>query len=395
MLALVRRRPAAWLAAACLGVFGSGCANLEVKKVPLDRRAANTDHQQGFRYYLNRPYIVVKKSITIVENRCLVRVIPQAGSVPASRADQTKDGIGPRSRASADATDPGEVCLAFLTGPRQGQTVRLADLRVGTPGTGSVRQVSPAELQKIAMALDAEPAPAGPALGAPGAEQVALGDGQVINDVSGMSMTSGAGATLSGTGTDGGGGATGSSDASSGGGELQQPTLATVQHTPPLTGDIGILYLPDLDEQYVIKSCSFVSKTAFGLAFRNGSELTEVQGDHDSTALPLAILQQIQKAIGTAQGVEQQRIQQQSKSLKGTQGAGGVAGGRVGPEGVDQIVWQLIERTSIKPGVYRLNKPWEMEGTESAQPQGCGLLAKLGLPTVVELDFKAAGTIGK
>ena len=32
----------------------------------------------------------------------------------------------------------------------------------------------------------------------------------------------------------------------------------------------------------------------------------------------------------------------------------------------------------VKPGVYRVSKPWEMNGQ---QPVGCGLLAKMGLAT--------------
>jgi len=61
-----------------------------------------------------------------------------------------------------------------------------------------------------------------------------------------------------------------------------------------------------------------------------------------------------------------------------------------------RIVWQLVERTSIKPGVYRLNKPWENEEATGLQPTGSGLLAKLGLPLVVELvDINPVGTIGK
>src|SRR5947208_14271631 len=64
---------AAFLALTLLGALG-GCANLDVKKVPLAQRAAGCDHEQGFRYYLNRPYIVVKNPILICEMRSLVRV---------------------------------------------------------------------------------------------------------------------------------------------------------------------------------------------------------------------------------------------------------------------------------------------------------------------------------
>jgi hypothetical protein len=380
MLALPRR-PTTCLALVCLTACGAGCANLEVKKVPLAERAANADREQGFRYYLNRPYVVVKKPITVVESICLVRA---AASVASGKEP------GPRSAASA--LQPDQVVLTFLSGPHQGQSVRLADLQVESPGTGVFRPVSLTELQAIHKTLGGESVQAGSKPTGPGEQLAALDDGALVSDVSGVNMTtSSMGAAFAGGGA-GQGDSTGSSDSSASGASLQQPTLAGVQHTPPLTGDMAILYLPDLDEQYVIKSCNLVAKSAFGLAFRNGSELVEVQGDHDSTAFPLALLQQVQKAIAAAQGVEEQRAAQQLKSLKATQGAA-MMEVRAAPG--DQLVWQLIERTSIKPGVYRLNKPWEIEEGHAPQPTGCGLLAKLGLPTVTEIDFKPAATIGK
>jgi hypothetical protein len=57
---------AAALGSVAAGCFG--CSNLVVKKVPVDDRIAGTDCQQGFRYYLNRPYLVVKKPILVCEN---------------------------------------------------------------------------------------------------------------------------------------------------------------------------------------------------------------------------------------------------------------------------------------------------------------------------------------
>jgi hypothetical protein len=55
---------------------GAGCANLNVKKVPVGERASGTDKEKGFRYYLNRPYLVVKVPILIAEWSQLVRVVP-------------------------------------------------------------------------------------------------------------------------------------------------------------------------------------------------------------------------------------------------------------------------------------------------------------------------------
>jgi hypothetical protein len=46
----------------------------------------------------------------------------------------------------------------------------------------------------------------------------------------------------------------------------------------------------------------------------------------------------------------------------------------------------LIESLYLKPGIYRLNKPWENDGVAPAS--GCGLLAKMGLPTVVACELR-------
>ncbi len=346
---------------ACVGLvtmcaIAGGCANLVVHKVPLSERAANCDREEGFRYYLNRPYVVVKKPIVIAENRSLVRADLLAGTEAAQK---------PGSKPNLGAAAPDQVMLTFLSGPREGRKVRLADLRVETPGAGEVRAMSSAEIQKISGVLTTE------------------------NDASEDDQTIGARDTVSGGNAPVGG--NNGSSSTGGSAELQEPTLVTVQHTPPLTGDISILYLPDLDEQYVIKSHNCLAKSAFGLAIRYGSELVEVQGEHDSTAVPIAILTQVQNAIAAAVGASKQASQQQQAGGGGPAGAGKETQANLDIQG--QLVWYLIERTSIKPGVYRLNKPWECEHDVQCQSVGCGLLAKLGLPTVVDVDFKPAATI--
>jgi hypothetical protein len=160
------------------------------------------------------------------------------------------------------------------------------------------------------------------------------------------------------------------------------------------------VYLPDLDEQYVVKSKNLVAKSAFSLAFKNGTELVEVQGEHDSTTLTVSILQQIQNALGAAQGNAQQQGQQQSKSTSTTQGGGG--GRRVNYDGEPgkcpvnycrDEVYQLKERVMIQPGVYRLNKPWEIAQGPGALPVGCGLLARLGLPLTTSVDITWVGWV--
>jgi hypothetical protein len=71
----------------CLATLGAGalvgCANISAKKVPVEERMAGADKEQGFRYYVPRPYVVVAKAIpfaTTTEEAILIDVIPKSGN---------------------------------------------------------------------------------------------------------------------------------------------------------------------------------------------------------------------------------------------------------------------------------------------------------------------------
>jgi len=273
-------------------VAAAGCSNLVVKKVPLEDRALGVDDQQGFRYYMNRPYLLVKKNILIFERRSLVPMAPEM----------------------------------------------LEHLKKNSAGS------------------DEEPI-AG-------------------TDVEQRSVASNAN-------TD----------------SLDQPKLGTLPTDRELKGDFEIVYLPDLDEQYVIKSKNHLAKTAIGLSFQDGSQLNQVQGEHDSTTLAVSLLEQVDKAIGAAQGVAQKQIERQTKideaRTKAAQGPdvaqSFAAVDSVASEG--HPIYQKIERVYIKAGLYRLNKPWEIEGPAVEPTAGVGFLAKLGLPTTTDVDYEPAAVV--
>src|SRR5262249_55747980 len=111
------------------------------------------------------------------------------------------------------------------------------------------------------------------------------------------------------------------------------------------------------------------------LNFANGAELTHVGGDHDATTVAFELLNTIQSAIQAGQTVGTAAITRQGKILAAKAGTKFSLG--------EKRVWTLVETSWIKPGLYRLNKPWEMEG--QPQPTGCGLLAQLGLPVVTDV----------
>jgi hypothetical protein len=162
-----------------------------------------------------------------------------------------------------------------------------------------------------------------------------------------------------------------------------------------------IVHLPDLDEQYVIKSKNKLAKSAFGLAFQDGAALAEVQGEHDATTLAVSILKEIQDAIGAAQEVAQAAVTRENNILKEQQKtaqgkdeklfrAQAERAAKVGRHSI----YQMVESISIKPGVYRLNKPWEIEG-EGVLPTGQGLLAQMGLPMVRGVRFEPLASVEK
>lgn len=286
----------------------TGCAsNLVVSKVALADREAGRDHQDGFRYYLPRPYIAVQDKVLVSERRSLVILNPTTEAV------------------------------CFLDGDRKGQQVKLADLRVTDAG-GAARPMTPDEIARLRGILK-EPG---------GVQPVAFAQ-------------------------DGTGGLQPNVDS------LAVPAKENITAGTAVTldGKIQVLFLPDLDEQYAIKSRNILAKSAFRLNFKDGYDLTHAGGNHDSTTVALEVLNTVQTAIQAAQTVGSAGIKARAKAL----GGGGGDGAKLVLD--QKLVWTLVETTSIRPGLYRLNKPWEDDG--GPQPTGCGLLAQLGLPLVCDV----------
>jgi hypothetical protein len=370
-------------------VAGPGCSNLVVNKVPVDKRAKGCDlHQKGFRYYLNRPYLVVKDPVLIAERRTYVEVKGYHGGLA-------------------------QVAVKFLDGPRKGETVPLAELKVNAGG-GEFRPVSAAELTKVHGVLSAQVAevPAASVLGGPRRDPAVLqasaeADGVRLSTFNGESTTLEAApaaqvpAGAAGIAPTVDGAASSVDNSSSSTQSLKDQTLPTNLPTDDsLSGPMKIVYLPDLDEQYSVRSKNWLAKSSFALVFRNGTELAEVDAEHDATTVTIALLDLVQKAVGVAQGVEQTRIQQAAAAKKqsGTQGGAGAGANlpeltELGVPTDKPMVYQMVERIYIQKGVYRLNKPWEVNGPGADKPTGFGLLAKLGLPTRSDVYFTAVGTL--
>jgi hypothetical protein len=323
---------------------GAGCANLDVTKVSCGKRRTDDDHARGFRYYLSRPYVVVKAPILVCETSTLYLVADRPG-LPILGVPKEKEKVMRINPASGNFEAVSDAELAALH--------RLA------ARPGAVQQVG-WHKQQLPPTPPVVPAPSGivaAAVGTPEAGDVAL--------VADVQADTGTTTKLTGN--------TGSPGASPGA-PFAPDNPPTPLKTAQLDGNIQIIFLPDLDEQYAIHNRNFLSKSTYSLYFNDGWQLTDVTGDFDSTAVPLEILNFIDTAIDAAKSVAIAGVDRQARALSGADVVSG--GARVAG---DRAFYRVITSTYLKPGVYRVNKPWEMHGAHP--PVGCGLLAKMGLAT--------------
>lgn len=344
------RRNFVGLTAASLLV--AGCANLHVTKVTAEKRCTEEDrHVKGFRYYLSRPYVVVKAPVLVCETSVLYVV-------------KDKDAKG----------EP-------VPAPKPKEEVSRIN-----PASGVFESVSDAELAVLRRLMEKDP----------GVKQVVFKDKKPPVEVSQTIIDQGGGVkrladladqpgdvVVTGAVVQGADSAATLGDAAAAAASADRlgiPTVTADTAVPErntadhLRGDVQIVFLPDLDEQYAVHNCNVLSKSAYTLHFKDGWELTDVNGEFDSTAVPLEILNFIDKAITAAKTVALAGVQRQAKLL------GADVADRSPPlKETGYTIYQVITTTYLKPGVYRINKPWEM--ANGGEAGGCGLLAKLGLAT--------------
>src|SRR5438067_10613786 len=107
------------LVATAAALLLAGCANLVVRKVPLDKRLSHADHHvDGFRYYLSRPYVLVLEPIPLTQTQVLVAL--------------ESDGK-----------------FTFLDGPRAGETSTLDEQKKENHTSTAVTPLSPAEAARL------------------------------------------------------------------------------------------------------------------------------------------------------------------------------------------------------------------------------------------------------
>jgi hypothetical protein len=150
--------------------------------------------------------------------------------------------------------------------------------------------------------------------------------------------------------------------------------------TVDLKGNIDVVFLPDFDEQYAVNNCNVLAKSSYGLRFRDGWQLVGVDGKFDSTTVAIALLQTIDSAIQTAQSLATTALDTRAKLEAAQKKVNNIVNRDARGRPMPYVVLEVKRERVIPPGLYRINKPWEVE--EGAAPCGPGLLGKMGLPTV-------------
>jgi hypothetical protein len=371
----------------------AGCAQMQVTKVSAEKRAHDGDkHVKGFRYYLARPYVLVKNKITVsAETSLLV--------FPAGEVEKGLD----RLLASADAAplavfNPRSGALDRVSEEQWGaMRALLAQAAAAAPAGPSVSLGAGSAARDLVGAVPPA-APAAPAAAPRGSVAFAPLPGRPVAD-QGVGVTLGEtpdGASLDAeTGTEQGAkGSRSRGSPSSGPLGAQKPPPDDHFKTVDLKGNIDIVFLPDLDEQYAVNNQNFLSKSSYALTFRDGWQLVGVNGEFDSTPVAIALLQTIDGAISTAQGVATTALDTASKLAAARRKTRDL----LRPDTADEkkrqyLVLEVRRERVIPPGLYRINKPWETD--KASAPTGHGLLAKLGLTTVEVVSVVQAEVTGK
>ncbi len=314
----------------------AGCARVSVQKVPLQCRMQHKDTNiKGFRYYLSRPYIIVKKAILVSEE--IEHVLVAKEERMAGQA------------AVADQPSPMVASYQIIDGERAGAVIPHSDLGTRVTKHAGTSRLSEEESDGLRQLI---------ANNAREDLQIADMYSAAEKDVSSVADTvsSGAGEHL---------------------GALDPKTTARDDtSTAALTGDLQIVFLPDMDEQYAVHNKSILAKSSFRFHFKDGWELTDVGGEYDSTTVTIELLNLVDTAVNSAKSIGLAKIDRAAAIAK-TPSAADVGAVRLSDQ--EHQILQLVHSTYLRPGIYRLNKPWEIE---SEEPVGQELLMQLGMEMV-------------
>jgi hypothetical protein len=320
-----------FLLVGCLLTSVCGCAQMRVTKImPGDRATGCDEKVKGMRYYLSRPYVCIKKPILVTTSTSLMLVNSDGTSLATP----------------FDASQPkGETKVNQHQTPSQ--PAANGGVSDAAGGNGAAAAAAPAAPAKTADA------------------PAAADSSNLVHQASSTTGTAGSPLTP------------------------QPPPEASGEGDVPTSvispDAIEIVYLPDFDEQYAVHGQNCLSRQAYGLRFEGGWKLTGVNTEVDSTPVPIEFLNLINKAISAARNLELARINPAGITSPAiTSPLAGFSESTMATDPKDQskpdyLLYEVVTERYIKPGVYRINKPWEIGAP--ADP-GAGLLAQLGLPLV-------------
>lgn len=346
---------------ACLLAFGlCGCASMQVNKITqCDRMTGAEDHIKGFRYYLARPYVVVKKRVEVSRQVSLIAIDTRHASWAKSFVQKYD-----QNPADALALVPHQYVKRCESTSEAFEAVSAAEWEAMKnqlrPATAEVAQASHTAAEKVNRSTLSH---ANNAAAMPTATSVPL-YAQVSENTANYENESRPNQPLK---------------------DAECQTLAGPSVT--LSGDIDVVFLPDMDEQYAVHNRNFLSKSSYNLQFKDGWQLAAVNGEFDSTTVAIEVLNTIDSAVQAAKTVATARLPLRYPKPPAKAPADNAA---LLPDPEHPVIFLEAETiTYLRPGIYRVNKPWEMEG---GVPNGHGLLAQMGLPTVTDSTVKPSTT---
>jgi hypothetical protein len=330
----------ACILSACIGgvsaLASSGCANLEATKVPLSARIHGCDNGQkydGFRYYMSRPHIVVSERVDLGSTHQLARL----AVLSHPQSDDMKEVIVLEPLMEHDQRywnfESGE--LLDVDGYKE-QGYRINTF------------VSPAENSDAAKSIGEG--------SSSGVLQTALMQQVNVPDVLGRDAIS---RSLALSVLDGDG---------------EKPVIVKPEA-------FQVFHLPDFEEQMRVKHKNCLAYSKIDLHFADGWQLQEAGGSFDSTEVAARVLQSLSSAISASTEVQAAAL----KKLPATPAGGPSSADILGnAKERDEVVVLVKESQYIVPGIYRLQKSWEMANGANG-PRG--MLTNLGLPVQNETTF--------
>jgi hypothetical protein len=398
---------------------GSGCSNIHVKKVPVEKRIAGKDHHvKGFRYYVARPYIVVKKRLPVVKQTwqtklVMVKYVGQTPIQPTPEyallgltPEPGHDGfglydlsghplewsewqVGPAVTSKQASAQPsggqggGAQTPVTTTPPAAGTAAPVSGTTTVITGVGRITTVT--TTTGGAPGAGTPGTPAAPGSSAPVPPRVGAGrPGNAPADIGAPGDTSLSG-VLPVPGVMAGGAPAGQTPAPAADPNPAKPADATP------TDAIQVVNLPDFEEQFAIRNSNFAAEGKYDLHFTDGWSLDSMTGEWNATQVPVRILQSIQNAIGALSQFEQKSI----PALRQAPAAPAPAAPKdkfAETPVPSEIRFEITREYAIEPGIYRVQKSWERlpAGPPDAlsQEAAFGLLKDLGLPVVESNSVK-------